>query len=470
MTLAEAQVEQILDEDTASTVGVLVQVAAPEQVNVPVDTTIGLSAREALPARVRSVLRGRQVADTSQTPAVPIDTVRHHNETALAAVLNSEPARRNRVGASFWTSRTAYLELNRDDLARLLTDVPGVVEVHPNHRLTLPPVARTRELPAAVREDSTASWGITATGALSVWGAYAARGAGVTVGVLDTGVDPSHPDLEGKVAKWAEFDAEGKPVADSEPHDSDEHGTHVCGTVAGGNASGQWIGMAPDAKLAVGLVLKGGSGTAMQVLAGIQWAVEQKVDVLSMSLSAAVFDHEAPNVFSAAFLTALRAGIPVVAAIGNKGAQTGASTGSDFFSLAVGATDHRDVPAGFSGGLTQVVNESPLIKPEFLPLIYTKPDLSAPGVDVVSSVPDSAWEAFNGTSMATPHVAGAIALLLSAVPSIRELSGIERAAFIQEMINGSVDELGEAGKDSRYGFGRLNILRAIALAKRAQQQ
>ena len=468
MTLAKAQVEQILDEDTSSTVGVLVQVAAPEQPDLPVDSTIGLSAREALPARVRSMLRGRAVPGVPRLPATPIDTIRQANEAALAQVLDSDPARRNRVGAAFWTSRTAYLEMDRDDLTRLLAEVPGVVEVHPNHQLTLPPVARTRELPAAVREDSAASWGITATGALSVWGAYGARGAGVTVGVLDTGVDPTHPDLEGKVAKWAEFDARGEQVADSRPHDSKDHGTHVCGTVAGGDASGQWIGMAPEAKLAVGLVLKGGSGTAQQVLAGIQWAVEQKVDVLSMSLSAAVFDHEAPNVFSAAFLTALRAGIPVVAAIGNKGSQTGASTGSDFFSLAVGATDHRDVPAGFSGGQTQVVAESELIRPEFLPLIYTKPDISAPGVDVVSAVPDAAWEAFNGTSMATPHVAGAIALLLSAVPSIRDLSGLDRAFFLQDMISGAVDELGEAGKDSRYGFGRLNVLRAIALARRSQ--
>jgi subtilisin family serine protease len=469
MVLAQAQVERILDEDTSATVGVLVQVAAPAQANLPVDTTIGLSAREALPAPVRRVLRGRQVPGALRLPVESIDAIRHDSNAALGAVLNSEPARNGRIGAAFWTSRTAYLELDRDDLSRLLAEAPGVVEVHPNHRLTLPPVARSRELPAAVREDSAASWGITASGALSVWGAYAARGAGVTVGVLDTGVDPTHPDLAGKVAKWAEFDAQGQQVPGSEPHDSGSHGTHVCGTIAGGDASGQWIGMAPDAKLAMGLVLKGGSGTVLQVLGGIQWAVEQKVDVLSMSLSAALFEHQAPNVFSAAFVTALRAGIPVVAAIGNEGAQTGASTGSDYFSLAVGATDHRDVPAGFSGGQTQVVATSPLIRPEFLPLIYTKPDISAPGVDVVSSVPDAAWEAFNGTSMATPHVAGAIALLLSAVPSIRDLSGLERAFFIQDMISGSVDELGEAGKDARYGFGRLNVLRAIALAKRSQQ-
>ena len=71
--------------------------------------------------------------------------------------------------------------------------------------------------------------------------------------MLDTGVDAEHPDLKGKVANWAEFDAAGKRVTGSTPHDCDRHGTHVCGTIAGGNASGKWIGVAPDARLAVAL-------------------------------------------------------------------------------------------------------------------------------------------------------------------------------------------------------------------------
>jgi subtilisin family serine protease len=284
--------------------------------------------------------------------------------------------------------------------------------------------------------------------------------------VLDTGVDPTHPDLRGKVAKWAEFDADGQPVADSQPHDSAWHGTHVCGTIAGGNASGQWIGMAPEASLAVGLVLKGGSGSHAQVLAGIHWAVEQGVDVLSMSLSSPMFGPQAPTAYTDGFLTCLRAGIPVVAAIGNRGAQTSASTGGDFLAFAVGATDHRDLPAGFSGGQTEVITESTLIPPEHLPLIYTKPDISGPGVAVTSSVPGASWRASDGTSMATPHVAGAMALLLSAVPAIRTgLTGAKRAYFLEDALTGAADELGESGQDPRFGFGRLNVLRAIALAR-----
>ncbi len=133
--------------------------------------------------------------------------------------------------------------------------------------------------------------------------------------------------------------------------------------------------------------------------------------------------------------------------------------------LAVGATDHLDRPAGFSGGRTQVIEESEVIDPRYLPLLYSKPDLCAPGVAVASSVPGGSWEAYNGTSMATPHVAGAVALLLSAT-RIRDVVPVgERAFVVQDLLVGSVDELGESGQDHRHGFGLVNTLRAIGFAR-----
>jgi subtilisin family serine protease len=488
-TRVTQQVEQILDEQPARTVGVIVHMAAPEERDATLADALerrdhsGLRARDVLPEPVRAS-RMAAITNGASGGGVPnlrpgagnleaidgraapsVDEVEQRNRTAMAPLVEGDLAKRCATVEQFWTSRSAYLEIDRDNLAELLDETPGVAEVFVNARVDLPLVTESRHLPAAVLDNSAASWGITSSGALSVWGAFGVRGAGVTVGVLDTGVDVTHPDLKDKVVKWAEFDTNGQQVPGSQPHDSGDHGTHVCGTIAGGDASGQWIGMAPEAKLAVGLVLNKTSGSHAQVLAGIQWAVQQGVDVLSMSLSSPVFDHEAPEAYTEAFLTCRRAGIPVMAAIGNRGGQTGASTGSDFFAFAVGAVDHRDVPAGFSGGQTQVVTESTIIPEEFLPLIYVKPDISAPGVDVTSSVPGGLWKAFNGTSMATPHVAGAAALLLSAVPDIRTLPGSRRVAFIEDLLGGSVDELGEAGLDSRYGFGRLNTLRAVALGK-----
>lgn len=311
------------------------------------------------------------------------------------------------------------------------------------------------------------AWGVRTIGALSSWGAYEARGRGIKIGLLDTGVDASHPDLAGKIAAWAEFDADGQEVSGSTPHDSATHGTHCAGTLVGGRASGRWIGVAPEASIAAALVLDGAKGgTDAQVLAGIDWAIDQGVDVISMSLGGLVLGPDVPSTYTSAIVTALRAGIPVITAIGNEGSQTTGSPGNDLLAFAVGATDPMDRAAGFSGGRTQVIRQSEYFPPDALPIVYSKPEVSAPGVAIYSSVPGNKWEYYNGTSMATPHVAGAIALLLSATNIKGASLPREKKAFlIQDLVTGSVEELGESGQDHRYGFGRIDVLRAIGIAK-----
>lgn len=366
---------------------------------------------------------------------------------------------------SFWTSKSMRLSLSKDDLARLPESMPEAQGVYLNRWLRVPKLVATKNLPVSIRENRISSWGLQKIGALSVWGAYGARGKGVKVGVLDTGVDAEHPDLKGKVTAWAEFDADGNIVPNSKPHDSDQHGTHCCGIVAGGNHSSQWIGVAPDAELAVALVLDGEKGgTDAQILAGIDWLVEQKVHVISMSLGGLAMDPDMPSTYTEAILTCLRAGIPVVTAIGNEGSQTTGSPGNDLFAFAVGATDHQDKAAGFSGGRTQILRKSSYFPPDQLPLPYSKPDVSAPGVAILSSVPGRKWEAFNGTSMATPHVAGAMALLLSATSILRSTKPQKRGFLLQDVLTGSVEELGESGQNHRFGFGRIDVLRAIGFA------
>jgi Subtilase family len=497
-TRVAEQVQRILDEDPSPRPAVIVRMTDPDEateslVSATADAvrvrSLALSPRDLLPQSSRQVERGtgrRRGARANspevtglaaQVPAASVSPSerRRHAQAALRPLLASdavqatlgERPRGTPPAAELPAARSVLLHLRRDELSALPDTVPEVADVFPNRVLRVPPVVELRNLPSNVADNKASSWGVLAINALATWGAYGVRGAGVKVAVLDTGVDDTHPDLQGKIAAWAEFDANGQPVVGSQPHDSDRHGTHVCGTIVGGNAKpdGQWIGVAPEAKIAAALVLDRGSGTDAQVLAGIDWAIQQGVDVVSMSLGGLTLGPDVPSTYTTAMVDCLRAGIPVVTAIGNEGEQTSGSPGNDLFAFAIGATDHRDLPAGFSGGRTQVITESEFIPPENLPLSYSKPEVSAPGVAIVSSVPGPDWVAFNGTSMATPHVSGAIALLLSATSIRSSLQGAKRAFLVQDLLTGSAEDLGESGQDHRYGFGRVDVLRAIGFAR-----
>ena len=492
------QVERILDEGSGSHRSVIVRMKLPERDE---ETLLGVVAgaiqRRTLLLTARDILPAHPGLVAGPDRGDPSDRAREalRQEGGLAAqvaaaairqaskrVLRSRGLRslrplysgllklgRGAAGArSFWTSRCAVMQTTRDDLAKWNQWVEEslIGDIYPNRVLHIPRLVELNRLPSRVVENKASAWGIHAVGALAARGAYGASGKGVKVGVLDTGVDAGHPDLKGKVADWAEFDAGGEAVPDSRPHDTGQHGTHVAGTIAGGKASGRWIGMAPDARLAVAMALDGAKGgTDAQVLAAIDWAVERGVDVLNLSLGGLTLGPEVPSTYTEAILTSLRAGIPVVTAIGNDGQQVTGSPGNDLLSFSVGATDYRDCAAAFSGGRTHVIRESNFVSPENLPLVYSKPEISAPGVVVFSSVPGGKWAAFNGTSMATPHVAGAMALLLSATSIKKRVAPTNRAFLIQDLLTGSVEELGETGQDHRFGFGRLDILQAIGFAR-----
>lgn len=191
------------------------------------------------------------------------------------------------IERSFWITNAVVVSVETDQLplSRLGT-VDNVERVHDNFELTRH--AATSSQPAASPLQTTSTvdeytWGVERIRAPDVWSTFDARGAGVSVAVLDTGVDPDHPDIEIDDANFQEFDADGNQIS-SRPHDSGTHGTHVSGTVVGGNNSGQAIGVAPDATLYHGLVLDDGSGTFAQVIAGIEWATEQNADIISASI------------------------------------------------------------------------------------------------------------------------------------------------------------------------------------------
>ncbi|NGO74135.1 S8 family serine peptidase [Streptomyces sp. YC504] len=243
-------------------------------------------------------------------------------------------------------------------------------------------------------------------GAPTAWAA-GYDGAGVKVAVLDTGVDATHPDLAGRLGEVRNFSTSADAV------DRHGHGTHVASTVGGSGAAsdGKNKGVAPGAKLLVGKVLgDNGSGTDSGVIAGMEWAARSGAKVVSMSLGKASPDNGSdPTSLAANALTAETGALFVIAA-GNTGpdATTIGSPGSADAALTVAAVDRQDKIASFS-------SRGPRAGDNML-----KPDIAAPGVNIVAaraagtsmgSPVNEHYTAASGTSMATPHVAGAAAIL-----------------------------------------------------------
>ncbi|MBD0738633.1 S8 family peptidase [Streptomyces sp. CBMA29] len=240
------------------------------------------------------------------------------------------------------------------------------------------------------------------------------EGAGVKVAVLDTGVDQTHPDLKGRVAKAEDFT--GSPTGTG---DHFGHGTHVASIVGGTGAAsgGARKGVAKAANLLVGKVLgDDGYGYDSQVIAGMQWAADQGAKVVNMSLGADDESDGTDPMSLALNEISEASGTLFVVAAGNNG-QNGQQTvgipGVADDALTVGAVDGQDALANFSSRGPRYGDGA------------VKPDVTAPGVDIVAARAsgttlgdpvDPYYVSLSGTSMATPHVAGAAALLAQRHP------------------------------------------------------
>ncbi|MFF1706908.1 S8 family serine peptidase [Streptomyces sp. NPDC058252] len=228
-------------------------------------------------------------------------------------------------------------------------------------------------------------------------------GKGVTVAVLDTGVDTGHPDLAGRVSETRSF-IDGQEVADR-----NGHGTHVTSTVGGSGAAsdGRERGVAPGATLAVGKVLSDqGSGSESQIIAGMEWAARDvHAKVISMSLGSTEPSDGTDPMAEAVDTLSRETGALFVVAAGNTGAPSSiGSPGAADSALTVGAVDSADQAAYFTSAGPRYGDNA------------LKPDLAAPGVDILAArsglVGGSGYyTSMSGTSMATPHVAGVAALL-----------------------------------------------------------
>ncbi|MEI2716521.1 MAG: S8 family serine peptidase [Candidatus Nanopelagicales bacterium] len=269
-------------------------------------------------------------------------------------------------------------------------------------------------------------WGLTALDVETAW--PLATGRGVTVAVLDSGVDASHPDLAGALVPGTSTRGGDRSAPDTDPNG---HGTHVAGVIAARANNGLGVaGVAPEASIMPVKVLgSDGSGWLSDVTEGIVWATDHGATVINLSLGGPDASVMAPAVEYAQ-----RRGVTVVAAAGNDASAEASYPAALPGVVSVAAIGQRLDPAPFS-------NRGETI------------DFAAPGSGVLSTVPGG-YESMSGTSMAAPHVSGVVALVRSIAP------GVDPVAMLQA---GATD-LGAPGRDDRYGDGAINAARSVASA------
>jgi subtilisin family serine protease len=376
----------------------------------------------------------------------------------------------DRVLNRFWVHNTVLVRA-RAKTVSALAELPEVEEIIPNFEVYAPePTTRTAAAADAV---DGYTWGLDRMVVDRVHAEFGIDGANVRVAVLDTGIDADHPDLAGKLATdddadpsfpggWIAFDSTGHPVV-SKPHDTMGHGTHIAGTIHGGDASGTQIGVAPGAEMMHALVMPHGIGTFAQVIAGMQWAIAPHDD---QGRPAGQPAHVVSAAFGAfGFADALveptrglrAAGVLPVMPIGNDcGPVETVSPGNIYEAVGVGATDVDDaVPAFSCGGVVQRDDWSD--PPPDWPATWVKPDLSAPGVDVWSARPDGTHAFSEGTSSATAHVAGAAALLRSAAPDL-DVDAVLEVLFDTAAWD---SRYATHPPDTRLGHGRVDAYEAV---------
>jgi len=299
------------------------------------------------------------------------------------------------------------------------------------------------------------NWAIPKIKASQAWESTGRQGNGMYVGLIDTGVDGNHPDLKHKVSTFRDFTKITAPI--TQPYDDEGHGTHCAGSIVGGNSSGESIGVAPKATLITAKALSAdGSGGMIALTRSLQWMADPDGDngtddqpiAVSGSWGANLDLPVVSRIFWLSVSSLRNAGVVPVFASGNEGPGKLSVPGSYPHSMAVGSTDEQDEVSYFTsrgtvswGGTT-----------------YMKPDISAPGSNIYSCRAGGGYTSMSGTSMSTPHVAGAVALLASIN---RNLTAKQ---YEQALYDSAVD-LGDSGRDAVYGYGRIDLLKAAQVVQ-----
>jgi serine protease AprX len=265
-------------------------------------------------------------------------------------------------------------------------------------------------------------------------------GEGVTVALVDTGVDPNHESLSGRILAFKDF-VNNQTL----PYDDNGHGTHCASLIAGKGG----VGVAPQAKLAVIKVMDREGGCYLSdAIKALDWCLENKdrygIKVVSFSVGGAG-PSDGGSILDEACNKMVDQGLVICVAAGNSGPSAASIVipGDAEKVITVGAIDHE-------GKIFEKSSRGPVANGE------VKPDIVALGVDVVSALAGSidGYSSLSGTSMAVPQVSGAAALLLQGKADLQP-------SDVKRMLLKTADDLGQPGPDNVYGYGALNLTGAL---------
>ncbi|GGU34288.1 S8 family serine peptidase [Nocardioides albus] len=364
---------------------------------------------------------------------------------------------------SFWATNAIKVNDGTSALAHSIAADTSVNALWPSFAVVPPKTTTSQQARATA---ATVEWGVANVKADQVWTQEQRKGEGVVIANIDSGVQYDHPALvkqyrgnngDGTFTHdYSWFDAQG--VCDGAPCDNDGHGTHTMGTMVGDDGAGNQIGVAPGARW---IAANGCCASDTTLVSSGQWML-QPTDLSGQKPDAS----KRPQVINNSWGTNAPSNSPFMADIsaawtasgifaswsnGNLGPQcaTSGSPGSLAINYSVGAYDALNKIASFS---SRGAGANGLVKP----------NISAPGVNVRSSLPGDTYGSYNGTSMAAPHVAGAVALLWSARPTL-----VGDTGYTGELLDGSAVDTsdlqcgGTAEDNNVYGEGRLDALALI---------
>jgi serine protease len=287
--------------------------------------------------------------------------------------------------------------------------------------------------PPSSDPDVDKQWALAAFPFSALWAC--SKGAGITVGIVDSGVQGDHPDLAGRVLPGVAIQGVVQPGGGSP--DVNGHGTHVAGIIGAGDNGVGIVGVAPEVSiLPVRVLDSNGVGANSDIGAGITWAVDNGANVVNISIGSSTNSASV----SSAVSYAVQHGVTVVAAAGNNH-----------------QANPPDVPQ-YPAALDDTVAVAALSQPGDNIAGYSTRggyvDVAAPGSNIWSSIPTSTWGSKSGTSMATPHVAALVAVILGA------RGGIAPAAMLSRLTT-TASDAGPAGFDQMFGWGRIDPIAAL---------